>query len=203
VVVVKLSGKINLFGKTAYLSLGTVPTPKERTGGKSSRILNTIYHILPLDYDKIDQQSLEIELLALIDEFELGNMHIFKMPDRENAFHVVCLDYFLLHEVKAITMSSSCDIAFVLAPRYDKFKNWVLRDFPKGDRQMPVFLKTVISPYEGKRKQSQAHATYLNAMYGCNIELSNSDGNTALLVESYLTANRTERKNVGERDDQK
>ncbi len=187
----KFSGKLNLFGTTAYLSLGTVPTPKERTGGKSSRIPNTIYHILPLDYDKIDQQSLEAELRALIEEFELGSLHIFKMPDRENAFHVICLDYFLLHEVKTITMSSSCDIAFVLAPRYDKFKNWVLRDFPKGAREMPVFLKTIRSPHEGKSKQSQAHATYLNALYKCNIELTNSDCNTTILLESYLTANRT------------
>jgi hypothetical protein len=189
----KILGKLNFLGKTGFLSIGAVSTPKERTGGKSSRIPNTIYHILPFDYDKIDLESLEIELQALIEEFELGNMHIFKMPDRENAFHVVCLDYFLLHEVKVITMSSSCDIAFVLAPRYDKFKNWVLRDFPKGDRKMPVFLKTITSSYEGKSKQSQAHATYLNSLYGCNIMLSNSDGNTAVIVESYLTANRTDK----------
>jgi len=187
----KLSGKLNLFGRTTFFSFGTVPTPKERTGGKSSRIPNTIYHILPFDYDDIDEQALEIELKALIKEFELGSMHIFRMPDRENAFHVVCLDYFLLHEVKVITMSSSCDIAFVLAPRMDRFRNWVLRDFEKGDRERPVFHKTINSPHEGKRKQSQAHATYLNMLYGCEIELTNSDGNDAILIEQYLTANRT------------
>jgi len=187
----KLSGKLNLFGTTAYVSFGTVPTPKVRTGGKSSRIPNTIYHILPFDYDCIDEQALEMELKALIEEFELGNIHIFRMPDRENAYHAVCLDYFLLSEVKAITMSSSCDIAFVLAPRYDKFRNWVLRDFEKGDRKRPIFHKTIISPYEGKRKQSQAHALFLNTMYGCEIELSNPDDNTTLLFETYLTANRT------------
>lgn len=190
----KINAKISLFGRTTYLSIGSVPKPTERSGGKSSRIPKTIYHILPIDYDEIEEETLEIELNALIEKFELGNMHILKMPDRENAFHVVCLDYFTLHEVKVILIQTSCDIAFVLAPRHDKHRSWVLRDFPKGSRERPVYHKTIVSPYEGARKQSNAHALYLNALYGCDIELTNPDDNTILPIETYLTANRTEKK---------
>lgn len=186
----KFNVQLSMLGMNWFLRLQSVPTPKERAYGKSSRIPNSCHHVLFLDYDKIEEPVLIDELETLTEEYKLGNLHIFKMPDREGAYHVACLDYFTLHEVKVIAMASSCDLAFVLAPRYDRFRNWVLRDSPKGNRVKPKFLMTLKSPYDGQRKQSSAHSVLLNADYGCNIHLTNPDNNSLLRVESYLTGNR-------------
>jgi len=186
----KLKAQLNLLGKTWMFLLQTIPIPRERTAGKSSRIPYTHYHILPFDYYEIDERTMVDELMSLIQEYRLGNLHVFKIPDREHAYHVVCLDYFILNEVKRIVMASSCDIGFVIAPRCDRFRNWVLRDFPKGSRCKPKYIYTIASPFDGNRKQSSAHAVFLNANYGSKIELSNPDENTILRIESYLTGKR-------------
>jgi hypothetical protein len=190
------SWRFNLFGTTCAYTFRfyTFPTPDTWTAGKSSRIPKTIYHVLFLDYDEIDEETLIEELTALIEESKIGNIYLFKM-DREQAFHCICLDYFTFREVKLIALSTSCDIAAVIAPRYDKFRNWILRDAPKGERTTPVAYKTIESPYDGKRKQSSAHARFLNSMYGTNIQLKNPDNNPEdIEAEAYKTASRTKRQ---------
>jgi len=167
------------------------PTPKHLSWGKPSRIPNTINHVLFYDYDAIDEATLFDEQKALIEEYHYGNIYVFKL-DREEAFHCVCLDIYRLNEIKNIVMSSSCDLGFVLAPRYDKFRNWVLRDSPKGERNIPVYYKTIESQFEGERKQSSAHARFLNLYYNTNIVLKNPDNNPDDIdFECYLTASRT------------
>lgn len=184
----KHSWKLNIFGKTIMSQFQIIDTPKYPTIGKSSRIPHTHYHVLFLDYDLMDFDTMADELNALIDDYHIGNIYIFKT--RENAYHCICFDYLWLSQVKHIVMSSSCDLGFVLAPRYDKFRNWVLRDLPKGERIAPVFVGCVGSKYNGNNKQSSAHAKYITAKYGIPIELANPDGQDELKLESYLTAKR-------------
>lgn len=179
-------------GNTYFFSLQSMKTPTERTWGKTSRIPFTNKHVLFLDHDCIDKTTLDDELNALIEEFKLGNLHVFKL-DRELAYHVVCLDHFTLNEVKTVVQSSSCDLGFVIAPRFDKFRNWVLRDATKGKRGRPTFAYSIESPYDGMRKQSLAHAMFLYDYYGLVTVLKNPDGNDTIKLESYLTASRTGR----------
>ena len=170
------------------VSIKVIDTPKKRTWGKTNWIPGTNKYVLFYDYDMIDLEHLIHEIKALIEEFEIGNHYIFQT--KENGYHVICLDHFYLHEVKIITMSSSCDLGFVIAPRYDVYRSWVLRDTNKGKRNKPKYLMTIKSPYEGLRLQSSAHAEFLNKYYGCNIKLINPDGGELLRLESHLTAKR-------------
>lgn len=169
------------------------PNPSERTWGKTSRVPHTNYHVLFLDYDSIDQLTLNEEIEALQNEHKFGDVYVFS-SGRENAFHCVCLDYFTVHEIRRIGLESSCDIGFVLAPRLDRFRNWVLRDATKGSRTRPAYLSKIQSAYEGFRKQSGSHADFLRKYYCVPIELKNDDGKKdEILVETYLTAKRLDK----------
>jgi hypothetical protein len=194
----KSSWKLTLFGRTVIFQLHVLKTPKDRTWGKSSRIPHTINHVLFLDYDYVDERTMVDEVQALQQEFEFGNVAVFQTKAEHSederpvgGYHCVCIDHFVLNEVKRIVMSSSCDLGFVMAPRYDRFRNWVLRDSEKGSREKPKFKYLIISPHEGKRKQSSAHAFFLQYRYGVKLNLLNSDGLRDFQFESYQTANRT------------
>jgi hypothetical protein len=190
----KLTVQLKLLSKTFFFKLQSIDIPSIRTWGKSSRIPNTSKHVLFFDYDNIDEDTLVNELYALIEEFHVGNIYVFEL-DRPLAYHCVCTDYFTANEVKKITMASSCDIGFVIAPRYDKFRNWVLRDYIKGQRERPTYAFMISSPYHGERLQSVAHANFLTTYYGFEMVLNNPDGNTEKIrLESYLTASRTEKE---------
>lgn len=194
----KSSWKLTLFGRTLIFQFHVIKTPKDRTWGKSSRIRNTMNHVLFIDYDYIDERTMVDEVQALQTEFEFGNVAVFQTKFKSSedehpagGFHCVCVDYFTLNEVKRIVMSSSCDLGFVIAPRYDRFRNWVLRDTVKGSREIPKFKYLIVSPFEGKRKQSSTHAFFLSNRYGIKLNLLNPDENVSMQFESYLTANRT------------
>jgi hypothetical protein len=184
--------KFQIGSKTVILDLKVLNTPSEWTAGKTSRVFG-YHHALFFDYDYIEERVMVDEQKALMQDFKYGNVYVFEQ-DRPDAFHCVCLDYFILHEVREIVMSSSCDLAFVKAPRYDRFRNWVLRDMPKGNREAPKFKYVIPSPYEGQRKQFLALAQFLERFYGMKIELANSDGrnldSSHFKIEIYNTANR-------------
>jgi hypothetical protein len=190
--------KIKIGKRTVLInfSLSILDTPSEWTYGKSSRIFG-YHHALFFDYDRIEERVMVDEQKALMQDFKYGNVYVFEL-DRSNAFHCVCIDYFILHEVKEIVMSSSCDLAFVNAPRYDRFRNWILRDGSKGTRVPPKFKYVIPSPYEGVRKQNLALAQFLERLYGVKIELKNSDGrnleSNRFPIEYYNTANRVEKE---------
>jgi hypothetical protein len=187
----KFQWKITILEHTFMGYLQTMKKPTEPTWGKSSRIPKTAYHALFFDYDSIDEEALVDEQKALMEEWKYGNVYVFSVG-RPNAYHCVCVDRFRLNEIRRILMSSSCDLGFVLAPRFDRFRNWVLRDAEKGSREKPKYEYMISSPYEGQRLQSSAHAEFLRQNYSAPLgRLPNPDGNYGLNTEGYLTAKRT------------
>lgn len=184
----KLKTSFKLGNTTVMFTFHSMPTPKEPTIGIASRVPKTLCHVIFLDYDYISWDILTDELKALQETFLLSDFHVFKM-DREDAYHCICLDMLPLYEVRQVIMSSSCDLAFKLAPRFNEMRSWVLRTYPKGKRDKPSYFAKVKST-NNVYLQSKAHAKYLNLHYGCDIKLVNPSGNEELLMVTYLTAKR-------------
>jgi hypothetical protein len=186
--------RIRLGNKTLILNAPKtklLDTPNRSATGINSRISGTNRHVLLIDYDMVFEDVLKEEIPCLQEEFKLGNVYVLQAG--KDSFHCYCLEHFTLYENLKILQRCSCDFAFVVAPRYDKMRSWVLRYTGKGERDAPKYAFTIPSKYEGIRKQSTAHANALRGNFGVPIELLNPDGNTELWTESYLTGNRIKR----------
>jgi hypothetical protein len=160
-----------------------------RTSGVSSRIPNSVLHLVFLDYDNIDDERLKEELVFLQNEFELGNFYV--LETRENGRHAVCIDALTFRDVKEIVDFSSCDLMFKKAPMINEYRCWVLRYNKKGKRDAPKYLYTVKSLFEGKNLQSVGHAKYL-LNFGVKIELKKPYGTEEIETQSYNTGKRTD-----------
>jgi len=198
---IKLSWTVKLWKKTWIfnfkLTSRLVPTPTEETAGMGSITSDGLHQVVFLDYDFIDLERLKRELTALQETYGLGNFYIFAMPDRENAYHAVCLDCLPFREAREIIMHSSCDASFKNAPHYSEYRDWVLRLFPKGERDKPEYVGVIESPYEGLRKQSRGHAMLLNKLYNLNIKLVNpdvSEEKAEFDIRFYHTASRVKKQ---------
>jgi hypothetical protein len=85
---------------------------------------------------------------------------------------------------------------FKRAIRINEFITWILRGWEKGERERPKFLRTIESPYNGERLQSQVHAMFLQAFYGVKVRLVNPDDNDQLEIQSYCTSSKTTVKDL-------
>jgi len=187
--------KINIWKYYILLKFRILKEPSVRTGGASSRILDTSLHVLFLDYDNIVDERLVEELRFLQEEFELGNFYV--LQTSKWGRHAICIDALTFKEILEIVRFSSCDSLFKRGPGINEFRSWVLRYAKKGNRDAPKYLYTVESPYEGKNLQSLGHAKYL-LNFGVTIYLKNPIGTEEIETQAYNTGKRTE-KEQGER----
>ena len=187
-------------GKKLFMwTFGIMDVPEEPTTGFTSRVPGTNRHIIPLDYDLIRLDFLKDELRAVQREFDLGDFHMLRSRlDPEytlyevGGYHAICLDKVTLYELRMIQRASSCDAAFRWAPKHDPGRSWVLRGFEKGEREKPVYIGTLLS--DSFRPQHLGTALFLVANYGVPLGfLQNSDDNTKMCVEGYLTAKRVKK----------
>ncbi len=91
----------------------------------------------------------------------------------------------LLHKIGLRLLAS-----IHLAIRINEYRTWILSGWKKGERERPKFLRTIESPYNGERLQSQAHATFLQAFYGVKVRLVNPDGNDEIEIQGYNTSSK-------------
>jgi hypothetical protein len=161
-----------------------------RAGGVSSRIPGTSLHVPFLDYDNVTDERLKEELAYLQYEFRMGNIYV--VETRHTGRHAICIDALRFKDVKEIVDFSSCDLMFKKAPMINEYRCWVLRYTKKGQRDVPKYLYTVQSPYEGKNLQSRGHAKYL-LNFGVKIELKNPYGPEEIETQSYNTGKRTDK----------
>jgi hypothetical protein len=185
--------KINfkaIFGNQMWvLKFQTMVVPKAGTVGMCSRIPHTLEHIPMLDYEPvIEDERLKDELKGLQGVFHLGDGHV--VETYEYGRHAVFFDRMLTAEVLEVIYSSSCDPIFRPGIRYNEYRTWVTRIFEKGERDRPHYLYRVDSPHNGERLQSQAHALFFERFYGAKVRLTNPDGNTSLLFQSYRTSSK-------------
>lgn len=82
--------------------------------------------------------------------------------------------------------------------RINKYCTWILRGWEKGERGRPEYVRTVESPYNGHRLQSQAHATFLTAQFVAKVRLVNPDGNDKIEIQKYNTSLKVTVKNLEE-----
>ena len=166
-----------------------------RTSGVSSRIPDSLFHILCLDYDNIDDERLKEELTVLQSEFKLGDFYVLKT--RDYGRHAVCIDALTFRDVKKVIDFSSCDTMFKKAPMINEYRCWVLRYAKKGNRDEPKYLYTVKSEHEGKNQQSRGHSNYL-LKFGIECDLLNPIGTNEIETQDYNTGTRTDKQTVEE-----
>jgi len=80
--------------------------------------------------------------------------------------------------------------------RINEYRTWILRGWEKGERGRPEYVRTVESPYNGQRLQSQAHATLLTAQFGAKVRLVNPDGNDEIEIQDYNTSSKVTTKEL-------
>ena len=124
----------------------------------------------------------------------LGDFHIFKT--NEFGRHVICIDEMPLREALDVVYNSTCDRLFKRGIRINEYRTWILRNWEKGERERPEYLRTVESLYNGQRLQSQAHALFLKTFYGVNVRLVNPDGNTEIEIQGYKTSSKVSIKDL-------
>lgn len=162
--------------------------PITPTKGLSARVPHTTHYVLFMDFDNIQDERLDDELIPLQELFHLGDFHVFKTS--EFGRHSICIDEMPLREALDVVYSSSCDGMFKKGIRINEYRTWILRGWEKGERERPKYLRTIESPYNGERLQSQAHAMFLKAFYGANVRLVNPDGNTEIEIQGYNTSSK-------------
>lgn len=180
--------QFSILNRYCLLQFQSMRVPKASTKGISARIPHTTNFAVFLDYDNITDERLDDELVYLQELYQVGDFHILKT--NEFGRHAICVDILPLREALAVVYNSNCDRLFKRGIRINEYRTWILRNWEKGERERPRFLRTLESPYNGERLQSQAHATFLKTFYGVNVRLVNPDGNDEIEIQGYNTASK-------------
>lgn len=178
--------KSKLLKRKYLLIFQSMKYPNTESKGIALRVVGTTLHTIGLDYDNIKDERLDEELISLQELFHLGDFVV--LATSEYARHAICVDELTLREALNVVYASNCDWLFKKGIRINEYRTWVLRGWEKGERPKPTYLRTVESPYNGNRDQSQAHAEYLKAKFGVDVRLVKPDGNHQLEIQGYLTS---------------
>lgn len=144
-------------------------------------------HVLFIDIDDIKYSYLKERVYALIEKFKISDCYIF--CTKPESFHVICLDKFTFGEVMDMLIFFDNERTYkyrVFAGVRDK---WVLRISGKYNRTKPKLLGCTRSV--SSRKQSTAHAKFLETEHGIVIDLTNPDGLSQIGIDSYPTVVKT------------
>lgn len=192
----RIKKELSIFNNYLLFQFQSMKIPKTPTKGMSARIPHTTNFVPFLDYDNVIDERLDDELVYLQELHQLGDFHIFKT--NEFGRHVICIDELLLREALDVVSNSTCDYQFKRGIRINEYRTWILRGWEKGERERPKFLRTIESPYNGERLQSQAHAMFLQAFYGVKVRLVNPDGNDEIEIQNYNTSSKVTVKDLEE-----
>lgn len=184
----RIKKELRLRNWHCMLLFQSMKVPKTPTKGISARIPHTTKFVVFLDYDNAEDERVDDELPYLQELHQIGDFHIFKTG--EFGRHVICIDVLPLREALAVVYDSTCDRLFKWGIRINEYRTWILRNWEKGERDRPVYLRTIESSYNGQRLQSQAHAMFLKTFYGVNVRLANPDGNSEIEVQGYHTSSK-------------
>jgi len=186
--------QFSILNRYCLLQFQSMKVPKTPTKGMSARILHTTSFVIFLDYDNVTDERLDDELTYLQELHLLGDFYVFKT--NEFGRHAICIDILPLREALAIVYNSNCDRLFKRGIRINEYRTWILRGWEKGERERPRFLRTLESPYNGERLQSQAHASFLKTFYGVSVRLVNPDGNDEIEIQGYNTSSKVTAKEL-------
>jgi len=180
--------QFSILNRYYLFQLQSMKVPKTPTKGISARIPHTTNFVTFLDYDNVTDERLDDELVYIQELYQLGDSYIFKT--NEFGRHAICIDILPLRDALAVVYTSTCDRLFKRGIRINEYTTWILRNWEKGERERPEFLRIVESPYNGKRLQSQAHAEFLKTFFGVDVRLVNPDGNHEIEIQGYNTGSK-------------
>lgn len=190
----RIKSAFSVLNRYCLFEFQSMKVPKTPTKGMSARIPCTTDFVIFLDYDNIQDERLDEELLYLQELYSLGDFHILKT--NEFGRHAVCIDEMPVREALEVIYTSTCDYQFKRGIRINEYRTWILRGWEKGERGRPQYLRTVESPYNGQRLQSRAHATFLKSFYGANVRLEKPDGNDEIEIQGYNTSSKVTVKDL-------
>lgn len=187
------SFKIPFFKKVFRIHSLLYNDPETWVFGYSSRC-NDGKYVLLMDYDDLNVNDIIEELKFLQKKHDLSAFYVFKLPDRENSYHAVCLDKLPLFDCWNILKESSCDLAFINAIKNLRSREWILRFGKKGNRDFPIFFLKIPSK-NNKYEKSRAHALFLEKFFNLEFNINKGfDCFDEIGIIKYNTANRTEKE---------
>jgi len=186
----KVSCRLDLFGKIFFVKYSIIDKPHTYTIGIASRCKDN-QHVVFLDWDCVDIEIVKSDICYIQNMFNLGNFYIFKSSQKPDSYHAICLTKVRFGELTDIHSHTTCDYAFRFAVKGFSEKAWVLRCVKKGDSDAPIFIEKIKS--FSKREKSLAHAIFLKEYYGIDIKTDDTkyesfDKEKEALFTKYLTS---------------
>jgi len=180
---ISIKDRMDYKDKTLIVNLTILNRAKVWTRGVFNRTDDGKY-IPFFDYDYMKEEYIRGELKLLQEVYDLGDIHLFQSS--EKGFHAVSFAKVTAKEYVEMLHNASVDSAFKNTPRYVSYRNWVLRNFPKGKKPRPKYLYTIEA--KTHRQQSNAHRKYFSLLYPNKInKLTNSDGLEIPRIVDYPT----------------
>lgn len=188
--------RLSLIINKKNFSFHLIKKPTVETAGITSRCQD-MQHVLFLDYDEIERWIVEDELRLLQHYYKLTPFYLFTTEEKENSvsgnlcgnYHAICLTKMPIHTVSEIQDKTHIDWKYRQVFRISRYKSWVLRSIPKGDREPPKYLGLIGKKDNLQRQVSQAHLTLLKAMYDVDdIDYEYLDKNKKVVMTSYKTS---------------
>jgi len=180
----RLNHRFDYGDKTLIVSFVIINRATEWTRGVFNRTRDGFYSwFLDFDYLKLEYIKGEVEHLQLVKG--LGNAHFFKSSNK--GVHVVGFEKLTAREYMELLDNSSVDQAFKYTPRMVSYRNWVLRNFSKGNKKRPEYIFTLKG--KTKRQQSTAHHKYFSLLYPeiKKFRLTNPDNIQKVRIVDYPT----------------
>ena len=154
--------RFNLLGKRIGFSFDIRPVKNTYIEGYCNRCKDGSY-VVCLDYDNVDLDWIEPELVRLQEDFGLGSFYIFRSS--ESSYHCVCLDKVRFSEFLEILENSTVDPNYARVPLKHGKKIWTLRLSPK-EKEIE-YIKAI--RHESYRQQSLAHGLLLEKFFGVDV----------------------------------
>lgn len=142
-------------------------------------------YVVFLDYDGALPSFVVDDVEILQGEFSLGKGYIFQTGRRN--FHAIIPEKNPFPRTHEILLRSVSDPTHVNAYRLNKYRTWVLRSGPKGDRPAPTYVGCVSSVHVSNLK-SLGHLIYLQkAGAEADVEWDPNDGYSTIIKSYYKT----------------
>jgi hypothetical protein len=149
-------------------------------------------HVLFVDYDNIQRDFAEKELMRVYENMGLTPFYFFTTWEKEGRgnYHAISLTKMTFHEVYDVLSKMHVDPDFALVPLKLPYRSWILRVIGKGNKGAPRFLKMIPEKdWNLEKEVSRAHLNFLEKHYGVpHIDYKNVDDSELVFISTYLTA---------------
>lgn len=175
-----------------YLGMNLSVRPNMKTRGITSRCQD-LKHVIFLDYDNVLRWVVEDELRILVEQFRLSPFYLFCSQEKGEGeaahgnYHAICLTKLRVTELVKVQNETHADVKHRRMWMFSRYKSWVLRTYPKGDKASPRFIGVIGTRNLG-REASAAHYRYLRKKYKLpELNYTNMDNSGYVWDTEYYT----------------